>query len=68
MESTETVAKDVPETEFVRQLNLFDSVMVVVGIMIGSGVFIVSADTYCRRVGRLDVSIFRLLLSSPATP
>jgi APA family basic amino acid/polyamine antiporter len=29
---------------FVRGLNLFDSTMVVVGVMIGSGIFIVSAD------------------------
>jgi basic amino acid/polyamine antiporter, APA family len=34
----------VPDTEFVRGLGLFDSVMVVVGVMIGSGIFIVSAD------------------------
>ena len=30
--------------EFVRGLNLFDSTMVVIGVMIGSGIFIVSAD------------------------
>ncbi|PWT86520.1 MAG: amino acid transporter [Proteobacteria bacterium] len=29
---------------FVRGLNLFDSTMIVVGVMIGSGIFIVSAD------------------------
>ncbi len=29
---------------FVRSLNLFDATMVVVGVMIGSGIFIVSAD------------------------
>src|SRR5262245_65956947 len=29
---------------FVRGLNLFDATMVVVGVMIGSGVFIVAAD------------------------
>jgi basic amino acid/polyamine antiporter, APA family len=29
---------------FVRGLNLFDAIMVVVGVMIGSGIFIVSAD------------------------
>ena len=29
---------------FVRGLNLFDSVMITVGVMIGSGIFIVSAD------------------------
>lgn len=49
-ESVESVAKDAPETEFVRGLNLFDSVMVVVGIMIGSGIFIVSADM-ARNIG-----------------
>lgn len=48
--STEAVTKDAPETEFVRGLNLFDSVMVVVGIMIGSGIFIVSADM-ARSIG-----------------
>jgi basic amino acid/polyamine antiporter, APA family len=33
-----------PERGFVRGLNLFDATMVVVGVMIGSGIFIVSAD------------------------
>ena len=33
-----------PDTGFVRGLNLFDSTMVVIGVMIGSGIFIVSAD------------------------
>src|SRR5256714_14688349 len=32
------------DTEFHRGLGLFDSTMVVVGSMIGSGIFIVSAD------------------------
>ncbi len=32
------------EAGFVRGLNLFDSTMVVIGCMIGSGIFIVSAD------------------------
>src|SRR3954468_17381629 len=31
-------------TEFVRGLNLFDATMVVIGTMIGSGIFLVSAD------------------------
>ena len=35
-------------TGFVRELGLFDSTMVVAGAMIGSGIFIVSAD-----IGRL---------------
>jgi APA family basic amino acid/polyamine antiporter len=32
------------DTGFVRGLGLFDSTMIVVGVMIGSGIFIVSAD------------------------
>ena len=32
------------DTEFTRGLGLYDSTMVVVGSMIGSGIFIVSAD------------------------
>lgn len=32
------------ETDFTRRLGLFDSTMIVVGSMIGSGIFIVSAD------------------------
>ena len=32
------------ETGFVRELGLFDSVMVTMGVMIGSGIFIVPAD------------------------
>jgi APA family basic amino acid/polyamine antiporter len=38
------------ETEFTRGLGLFDSTMVVVGSMIGSGIFIVSADM-ARTIG-----------------
>jgi basic amino acid/polyamine antiporter, APA family len=37
-------AKAAGERTFVRGLNLFDSTMLVVGTMIGSGIFIVSAD------------------------
>jgi APA family basic amino acid/polyamine antiporter len=33
-----------PPAEFHRALGLFDSVMVVAGIMVGSGIFIVSAE------------------------
>ena len=51
-QSTKTAA--VPQVAagegFVRGLGLFDSVMVVVGIMIGSGIFIVSADM-ARKIG-----------------
>src|SRR5215470_10788262 len=32
------------KSEFVRGLNLFDATMIVIGTMIGSGIFIVSAD------------------------
>jgi len=32
------------DTEFKRGLGLYDSTMIVVGAMIGSGIFIVSAD------------------------
>src|SRR6201996_8243955 len=32
------------ETGFVRALGLFDSAMIVIGVMIGSGIFIVPAD------------------------
>ena len=38
------------DTEFTRGLGLFDATMVVVGSMIGSGIFIVSADM-ARNVG-----------------
>ena len=40
----------VAATTFARGLGLFDSVMVVVGVMIGSGIFIVSADM-SRQIG-----------------
>ncbi len=40
----------VQEREFKRGLGLLDSIMIVVGIMIGSGIFIVSADI-ARTVG-----------------
>ena len=39
-----------PPAEFHRALGLFDSVMVVAGIMVGSGIFIVSAEI-SRQVG-----------------
>lgn len=38
------------DTEFVRQLGLFDSMTIVVGSMIGSGIFIVSAQM-ARQIG-----------------
>jgi APA family basic amino acid/polyamine antiporter len=39
-----SIATEKSEQGFVRGLNLFDSAMVVMGVMIGSGIFIVSAD------------------------
>jgi basic amino acid/polyamine antiporter, APA family len=38
------------ETGFIRELGLFDSVMIVIGVMIGSGIFIVPADM-ARNIG-----------------
>src|ERR1700757_4527339 len=47
----ETVAETPrPKTEFVQGLGLMDSTMIVAGSMIGSGIFIVSADI-ARQVG-----------------
>jgi basic amino acid/polyamine antiporter, APA family len=51
MLDTRTPAADPPlDTEFTRGLGLFDSTMVVVGSMIGSGIFLVSAEM-ARQVG-----------------
>ncbi len=41
---TQPAATSIEERGFVRGLNLFDATMVVIGVMIGSGIFIVSAD------------------------
>ncbi len=38
------------EQEFKKELKLFDSIMIVAGTMIGSGIFLVSADI-ARQVG-----------------
>jgi APA family basic amino acid/polyamine antiporter len=42
--SQPTASAQKPPQEFVRGLNLFDSTMTVIATMIGSGIFIVSAD------------------------
>lgn len=39
-----SLAASAGETGFIRGLNLFDAIMIVIGTMIGSGVFIVTAD------------------------
>jgi APA family basic amino acid/polyamine antiporter len=44
------MADDSKGAHFVRGLGLFDSVMIVIGVMIGSGIFIVSAEM-ARNVG-----------------
>jgi APA family basic amino acid/polyamine antiporter len=46
----ETKEGTTPPTEFRQALGLFDSIMVVAGIMVGSGIFIVSAEI-SRQVG-----------------
>ncbi len=48
--STQTSSATTLDTEFVRGLGLYDSTMVVIGAMIGSGIFIVSADM-ARTIG-----------------
>src|ERR1700719_3201353 len=48
--ATTRLAATALDTEFRRGLGLYDSTMVVVGSMIGSGIFIVSADM-ARNVG-----------------
>ncbi len=45
-----TTATKTETTHFVRGLGLFDSVMIVIGVMIGSGIFIVPAEM-ARNVG-----------------
>jgi APA family basic amino acid/polyamine antiporter len=62
---TETTAVD-RETGFIRELGLFDSVMIVVGVMIGSGIFIVSADM-ARDVGSAGWLLFAWLLTAALT-
>jgi APA family basic amino acid/polyamine antiporter len=49
MPETETISAPA-ETKFIRGLGLLDSTMIVAGSMIGSGIFIVSADI-ARQVG-----------------
>src|ERR1043165_5461998 len=50
METTADPQTSTPKTEFSRGLGLFDSTMLVVGVMIGSGIFIVSAEM-SRQIG-----------------
>ena len=41
---SQPIARSQPEQQFVQGLGLFDSTLVVISVMIGSGIFIVSAD------------------------
>ncbi len=50
VDSTKTAAVEADRSGFVRELGLLDSTMIVAGSMIGSGIFIVSADI-SRQVG-----------------
>jgi APA family basic amino acid/polyamine antiporter len=54
------------DTEFTRGLGLYDSTMVVVGSMIGSGIFIVSADM-ARNVGGAGWLLMAWLLTGALT-
>ena len=54
------------DTEFTRGLGLYDSTMVVVGSMIGSGIFIVSADM-ARTVGGAGWLLVAWLLTGALT-
>jgi APA family basic amino acid/polyamine antiporter len=67
----ETIANRAPttdglDTEFYRGLGLYDSTMVVVGSMIGSGIFIVSADM-ARNVGSAGWLLAAWLLTGALT-
>jgi APA family basic amino acid/polyamine antiporter len=53
-------------TEFKRGLNLFDSTMIVIGVMIGSGIFIVSSDI-ARTVGSSGLLILVWLITGIIT-
>src|SRR5206468_1596939 len=50
METTPAPKTSISNPEFSRGLTLFDSTMLVVGVMIGSGIFIVSAEM-SRNIG-----------------
>src|SRR5437667_11211302 len=54
------------DTGFVRGLNLFDSTMVVIGVMIGSGIFIVSADM-SRMIGSTGWMLMAWVLTGVLT-
>src|SRR5436190_5305617 len=61
-----TAQTEVPETKLVQGLGLLDSTMLVAGSMIGSGVFIVSADIG-RQVGSTGWLLLVWLLTGALT-
>ena len=61
-----TAATTTLDTEFTRGLGLYDSTMVVVGSMIGSGIFIVSAEM-ARNVGGAGWLLIAWLLTGALT-
>jgi APA family basic amino acid/polyamine antiporter len=65
MSQTETQVSQ-PETRFVQGLGLLDSTMLVAGSMIGSGVFIVSADI-SRQVGSTGWLLMAWLVTGALT-
>src|SRR6266849_561066 len=61
---TQSAAKN--ETGFVRAIGLFDGTMIVVGSMIGSGIFIVAADI-SRQTGSAGGLLFTWILTGLLT-
>src|SRR5437899_4252117 len=61
---TQCAAKN--ETGFVRAIGLFDGTMIVVGSMIGSGIFIVAADI-SRQTGSAGGLLFTWILTGLLT-
>src|SRR5260370_30337718 len=68
-ETTQTIQEPVAtkqETGFVRAIGLFDGTMIVVGSMIGSGIFIVAADI-TRQTGSAGGLLLTLVLTGLLT-
>src|SRR5437016_4455064 len=66
MSNSTAVAATTLDTEFKRGLGLYDSTMVVVGSMIGSGIFLVSADM-ARTIGSAGWLLAAWLLTGVLT-
>ena len=65
-DTTRTTGAVDRETGFLRELGLFDSAMIVIGIMIGSGIFIVPADM-ARSIGSPGWLLIAWLLTAILT-